>query len=185
MHLTFNPDHVAALLKTSIQARNRIPCLSQMVVRENWRDDLSEERKAALQAEIDQYGYALSIQRDEVCPNKIGPGLWIAGDRGVYLTSNAPLEDLRSAGVRIVAYAAEADPERVARGDWVHVKHASFGPHDGIEFLTAASVTAGLVSGKPYRIFMTPEQLILPVERENMKTIMDRRTPDEVMPSPA
>lgn len=155
MHLTFNPDHVAALLRASVNARERIPCLSQMVIRENWRDDLSEERLATLQAEIDRHGYALSIQRGEVNSDKIGPGLWIAGDRGVYLTSNAPLEDLRSAGVRIVAYAEEADPERVSRSAWVQVKHASFGPHDGIEFLTAASVAAGLVSGKPYRIFMT------------------------------
>ena len=170
MHLTFNPDHVAALLRTSVSARRRVPCLSQMVIRENWRDDLSRERLTMLQAEIERHGYALSIRRDEIC-------LWIAGDRGVYLTSNAPLEDLRASGVRIVAYAEEADPERVSRKDWVEVKHASFGPHDGIEFLAAEFVSAGLVSGEPYRIFMTPEQLILPVA--------GGRSAEHEMPSPA
>lgn len=163
MYLTFNPEHVASLLRTSISAQHRVPCLSQMVDASLWRQDLPRERISALSEEAREHGYALSIRRDEIDEGLVPAGLWIVGDRGVYLTSDAPIDDMRAAGVCAVAYAHEADPYQVEREVWVRAKHASFGSDDGVEFLPAAAVMTGLNPAEPYRIFLTADRLILPV----------------------
>jgi len=65
------------------------------------------------------------------------PGLWLVGDRGVYLCSNGKLAD----GARpLTAYAEECDPNTC--DDWFEVKRRTFGGDDGVEFLDAKQLEA-------------------------------------------
>jgi len=56
-----------------------------------------------------------------------GKGLWLVGDEGVYLMPNTEAE------TRTIAYAKECDPRK--SDDWWHVKRATFGGDDGVEFI--------------------------------------------------
>jgi hypothetical protein len=65
------------------------------------------------------------------------PGLWLVGDHGVYLMSNGKLPD----GARpLVVYAEQCDP--TTSDDWFHIKRATFGGDDGVEFLDGAYLEA-------------------------------------------
>lgn len=65
------------------------------------------------------------------------PGLWLVGDHGVYLMSNGKLPD----GSRpLVVYAEECDP--TTNDDWFHVKRATFGGDDGVEFFDGVHLEA-------------------------------------------
>lgn len=65
------------------------------------------------------------------------PGLWLVGDRGIYMMSNGNLPEGRRP---LVVYAAECDP--TTNDDWFHVKRQTFGGDDGIEFFDAAHLEA-------------------------------------------
>ncbi|WP_429817342.1 DUF3085 domain-containing protein [Ensifer sp. B1-9] len=65
------------------------------------------------------------------------PGLWLVGDRGVYLMSNGKLPD----GARpLVVYAEECDPRTT--DDWFDVKRRTFGGDDGVDFIDAEQLEA-------------------------------------------
>jgi hypothetical protein len=71
------------------------------------------------------------------------PGLWLAGDHGVYLMSNGKLPD----GARpLVVYAEPCDP--TTSDDWFHIKRATFGGDDGVEFLDGTHLEA-MMSASP------------------------------------
>ena len=62
---------------------------------------------------------------------KTTPGILLVGDRGVYIMTNAdPMPDDRT-----IAYAAEADPDRLPFDEWWDAKRDGFGGDDGAEFL--------------------------------------------------
>jgi hypothetical protein len=64
-------------------------------------------------------------------------GLWLVGDHGVYLMSNGKLPD---GAKSLVIYAEECDP--TTNDDWFHVKRATFGGDDGIEFFDGVHLEA-------------------------------------------
>lgn len=65
-------------------------------------------------------------------PEKARRGLWLVGDRGVYIMSNGKLPETRKP---YVCYARECNPSN--GGDWYEYKRRHFGGDDGIEFFPA------------------------------------------------
>ena len=61
--------------------------------------------------------------------NDTGPGLWLVGDRGVYLMPNT------TGNAFTVVYARECDPTKLDFETWWANKRASFGGDDGVEFI--------------------------------------------------
>ena len=65
------------------------------------------------------------------------PGLWFVGDHGVYLMSDGKPPDGASP---LLVYAEQCDP--TTRDDWFHIKRATFGGDDGVEFLDGIHLEA-------------------------------------------
>lgn len=63
-----------------------------------------------------------------------GKGLWLVGDEGVYLMPNT------EAATRTIAYASECDPNKLEFDEWWHVKRATFGGDDGVEFISIEEI---------------------------------------------
>lgn len=128
MRLTFDRTRVHALLEHALAASERRPTFAQLydpAYRKAGREHVSEPEGS----DIDR--------------SRIPAGLWLVGDQGVYLLSNADPGPTRPPEIA-PAYAREADPERLAFEDWWAAKHASFGGDDGVEFLSAASIQSWL-----------------------------------------
>lgn len=68
--------------------------------------------------------------------NNTGRGLWLVGDRGIYLMSNAAI------GKPTVVYATECDPTKLPFETWWEVKQLTFGGDDGIEFISMEDIEA-------------------------------------------
>src|SRR4051794_38666433 len=75
--------------------------------------------------------YGLKPGKDEQ------PGLWLVGDRGVYLLSNGKLAGGQKP---FVVYAEECNP--ATNDDWFEVKRRTFGGDDGVDFLDAGQLEA-------------------------------------------
>jgi Protein of unknown function (DUF3085) len=68
-----------------------------------------------------------------------GKGLWLVGDEGVYLMSNAALAE----GEKLdVVYARECNPETVPFDQCWSVKRQTFGGDDGVEFISLENFEA-------------------------------------------
>lgn len=85
-----------------------------------------------------------------------GPGFWLVGDEGVYLMSNALLNEGEKP---IVVYADECNPKTMPFDDWWSAKQASFGGDDGVEFIDAACVRRAVKDESPVMIDMTAESM--------------------------
>ena len=92
-------------------------------------------------------------------PTKIPAGLWLVGDQGVYLMSNATMSEGQKRAELV--YAAEVDPDKLDFDTWWANKRASFGGEDGVEFLEADLIESWLEStqGTTVQIRMTPESM--------------------------
>ncbi|MCW3782508.1 DUF3085 domain-containing protein [Defluviimonas salinarum] len=167
MRLTFDSDHLERLLDLSEASGNRRANLEQLVDPAFWREDLDPARRTLLEEEIRLHGLAFSAMNTDIDPGKVPAGLHLVGDHGVYIMSNAPIEDVRAAGVDHVAYAAEANPAKVPFDDLWEIKRASFGGDDGVEFLGAEDVRAGIVPGHPYVIDLSPTTIALPARTQD------------------
>lgn len=77
------------------------------------------------------------------------PGLWLVGDQGVYLMSNGdpPLKIHEGQERNVVCYANECNPYTLDFDVWWGNKRAAFGGDDGVDFIEAAIVNAGLKDG--------------------------------------
>jgi hypothetical protein len=163
MLLTFDADHVLKLLELSERAESRWPSLEQLVVADFWREDLASERRAVLDAELKEKGFAFSARNSDVDGRRVPPGLILVGDQGVYLMSNAPMEHviqtLKPQGLKHVAYAAEANPDTLSFDEWWSAKRRSFGRDDGAEFLAAESLRPHLRPGGRFHLDVTPESI--------------------------
>jgi hypothetical protein len=79
------------------------------------------------------------------------PGLWLVGDRGVYLMSNST-DGVHEPGStpentkHVVAFAHQCDPDKCEH--WYENKRAAFGGDDGVEFLDARLIEAALAKAK-------------------------------------
>jgi hypothetical protein len=88
-----------------------------------------------------------------------GPGLWLVGDRGVYLMSNGK-PHLQKPGAEpdhsIVVYAEECNPDKDPDG-WWDAKQAYYGGDDGFDTILIADIDHLLARAK--KLNVTPKQL--------------------------
>ena len=163
MILTFDAKHALQLLALSKSTERRTPIMDQLVQPGYWRDDIEPTRRAMLDAEVKEYDIALSARAEDVDHDKIEIGLILVGDQGVYLMSQAPIEEVRGAGLSHVVYAREVDPTTLPVNEWWAAKRKSFGGDDGTLLLTEDQVKAGCGTGSTLRIDLTPTRIgILP-----------------------
>lgn len=89
-----------------------------------------------------------------------GPGLWLVGDDGVYLMSNARESLAKPDGKKgsLVVHARECDP-KLDFDEWWENKRASFGGDDGAEFLGLAEVKDCLPETGDLVLDVTPTQI--------------------------
>jgi hypothetical protein len=131
MRLHFDAALVRRLLDHSKAAPTRKPTMEQLFD--------GQYRKDGQDVDLDTLAVGSWPTAVDVDPSKLPPGLWLVGDRGVYLMSNgspALLVDPTKT-VNVVAFAAEADPAK--RPDsWWEIKRAAFGGDDGVTFLDLA-----------------------------------------------
>jgi hypothetical protein len=92
-----------------------------------------------------------------------GKGLWLVGDQGVYLMSNAA----RAGDSKpVVVYADECDPQKLPFDEWWENKRASFGGDDGVEFLAPEAFIRMRREDPTHLVIeMGPEQLVLTTTR--------------------
>jgi len=79
-----------------------------------------------------------------------GKGLWLVGDEGVYLMPNT------EAQTRTIVYANECNPAK--SDEWWHVKRATFGGDDGVEFISIEEIeriSAGRPGAQPESLCIT------------------------------
>lgn len=161
MKLTFPRERVLALLEHAEAAPDRRVTLEQTVSAENWRDDLPADRRALLDGEAGEDGFAFSARKEDVDMAKIAPGLILVGDQGVYLMSNGvPGLPVSKRGDN-VAYANEVNPITMEFDDWWDAKRASFGGDDGAEFMPADVIRAFLPPEGDLVMEVTPNAISL------------------------
>ena len=146
MDLTFPKARVRELLEHSKAATTRRPSFTQLyepTLRKDGREPGPDDLPTG----------------DDVDPAKIPPGLWLVGDQGVYLMSNATMTEGQERADLV--YAAEVDPEKLDFDTWWANKRASFGGDDGVEFLEADLIERWLeyAQGDTVHIRMTPESM--------------------------
>ena len=92
-----------------------------------------------------------------------GPGIWMVGDDGVYLMSNAEgvLAADDGSNLHFICYANEVNPKTMEFDDWWSAKRASFGGDDGCDFLKLESVEASLALGGDLQLEVTPSSISL------------------------
>lgn len=144
MQMKFDADHLRKLLDLSKAADERRPNLVQMCSPEFWRDDMDLARRAALEEDAKEFGITFEARIEDVDTDKVLPGLWLVGDSGVYMMSNAPQSDVDASSVPHVCYAQHANPEVDDPADVYDAKRAMFGGDDGCEFLDASIIEAAL-----------------------------------------
>jgi len=160
MILTFDGAGARALLEVSKASENRRPNFVQLCDPDLWRDDLRPDRRAELAKSLEEDGYPAGISEADIDPAKLPAGLWIVGDQGVYLMSNAPIAEVKVAGHKHVAYAREVDPETMGVDDWWEAKRRSFGGDDGADFVDAETLEQAL-TGETLEIDMTPTSMAI------------------------
>lgn len=160
MILTFDAAIVRKLIAASEAATERRATFADLVDPSKWRKDMDASRRARFDEEIADGGFPSGISQDDLDPEMISAGLQLVGDQGVYLMSNAPSADAIAAAGTHVAYARESDPTTMSTDEWHDAKLEIFGGDDGVEFLPAEAVRAGLVDGVDvFKIDLTPESV--------------------------
>jgi Protein of unknown function (DUF3085) len=86
-----------------------------------------------------------------------GRGLWLVGDQGVYLMSNAAIDK------PTVVYANECDPTALPFEVWWEAKRATFGGDDGVDFIRIEEIEA-LVAADSLRPGERPCHLIIGIK---------------------
>ena len=158
--LTFDADHVRALIEASKASTARRATFAQLAGSSDlWRDDLPKERRELLDKQMADEGFALSARESDVDPAKVEPALWLVGDQGVYLMSNAPIDEVKAIREDHVAYAAECDPTKLDFEEWWAVKRATFGADDGGEAIAISEFERPLAAGGPIKMLLSPKEM--------------------------
>ncbi len=128
MRLHINSSSLLTLLEHSRNARERSPTLEQLFDGRFRKDGRDIDMHTA---KISEWPGIHDIDLE-----KIKPGLWLVGDRGIYFMSNGrpPLKDISEPGKNRVVHAIEADPA-IHPDTWHDVKRAAFGADDGAVFI--------------------------------------------------
>lgn len=114
----FPAAEVAKLVELSKNAPKRRPVYSQMID-PAFRLDGKKGDFNARESDVDQ--------------TKIPAGLWLVGDQGVYLMSNAAEQEKNDKGRLPVVYAQGLNPD--VDEDFYEQKRAMYGGDDGSDFL--------------------------------------------------
>lgn len=94
-------------------------------------------------------------------------GLWLVGDQGVYIMSNAPFPQEEGSRKQVVCYAKECDPTHMPFDDWWEAKQASFGPDDGGDFIPLERLIP-LSNLEGLSVELTPKQFtVTPIRNED------------------
>lgn len=163
MIMTFDADHLRALLDLAHKSPILEGSYTQVASPEFWKSDMEPERLAMLTQDAAGSGVSLQATPADVDPEKLVPGLFLVGDEGVYMMANIAMEKVQAAGVSHVAYARETDPKLVTRDTMHSRKSAGFGGDDGVEFIPAAALEGLLPEGGVLRIEITPDQIAIMV----------------------
>ena len=164
MILTFDSNAARDLLKASRDSKNRRPNMEQFYEPEFWRDDLDPAKRTQMLDDLEKNGYPFGIEEKDVDPAKIPAGIWLVGDRGVYLMSNAPIEEVRNAGFKHPVYAREANPGTMENHDWWVAKNASSGGDDSSDFIAAETLEKAL-GPDPLKIDVTQDSLSFKIQK--------------------
>ena len=109
------------------------------------RDDLPAERRAQIIESADDDGFSMSIDpQAEIDASKIPAGIFLVGDDGIYIMSNAADQEKGADGKLPLAYADEANPETMSGEAVYDAKRRIFGGDDGVDFLPAAMIASAL-----------------------------------------
>lgn len=83
---------------------------------------------------------------DNIDHSKVPPALWLVGDQGVYLMSNAKFAEGQKRA--ILAYAEECNPGKLEFDEWYENKRYLFGGDDGGVTLPIEWFQKAVASGK-------------------------------------
>lgn len=125
-----------------------------------WRDDMDPDRRNELMKSLEESGYPSGVREEDTDPEKIPAGIWLVGDQGVYLMSNAPIEEVKAHRENHVAYAVEVDPTKMQFDSWWRAKGESFGSDDGCDFIDEKTLKEGLL-GDTFEIDLTPSSMAI------------------------
>lgn len=161
MRLTFDADLARAYLELSRKSADRRPNFSQLLDPDLWRDDMDPELRRLALADLERDGYTQRVDSTLVDPLKVPVGLWLVGDQGVFLRSNAPIEEVDAAGHKRVAYADEVNPETMEFDDWYAAKRRSFGGDDGVDFLSEENLEVLKLGAKTLEIDISEDSFAI------------------------
>lgn len=166
--LTFDADHVRDLIAASRASTARRATFAELATMpELWRDDMPAERRALLMSEIEADGMAISANEADVDPAMVEPSIWLVGDRGIYLMSNAPIDEVKAIREDHVAYALECDPTKMDFDQWWEAKGRIYGGSDGGESVSVVALEQALAVGGPLRINLREDAIEFVVEAPN------------------
>ena len=153
MILTFDAQTVRNFIEASRNSSNHRATIEQSCMEEYLRDGLDPE---SLNDMLD------GTVAGDYDPARIPEGVWLVGDLGgVYLTSNAPVDEVRAAGFDPVVYACEVDPETMGPDEVYKARKDSFGIMDGVKFIAAEHLEQAL-DDDVLGIDVTPDFVLIP-----------------------
>lgn len=147
MILTFDREHLKRLVAATEAATNFAPTLDQL-----YDPSIRKDRRMPPEGTFPTY--------EDIDTTKVPPALQLAADHGVYLLSNAAV-NLPKGARRDVAYAHEANPDKVPFDEWWDVRARVFGGDDGVEPIPLPDIKAWLAkSNYPNaQLELTPTQI--------------------------
>lgn len=163
--ISFYADKVRKLAQLAVDNPDNLkPCIEQRYSVDFLRDDLDPDRRKAILAEAEN-GFNFDIQGDEIDHLKIPAGVWLVGDEGIYMMSNAKLSapGVLDGPIEHAVQCFETDrrnwPDFDTRYD---TKRRIFGGDDSVIFLPAEFIMAATEGKQVLLIDLTPSQVKLP-----------------------
>lgn len=134
MIVTFETSKVRELISVAKNTKSRRATFAQHYDPSFWRDDLDPDLVSKKAAEIKAHGYTLGVTDDFVDQDKIPASLWLIGNKGIYLTTNASPGD--------ILHSRQTDPALVSP-DQVHIaKDAVYGRDNGFDSMLIEQIEA-------------------------------------------
>lgn len=95
---------------------------------------------------------------DNIDPAKLKPALWLVKDNGIYLMGNAVF--MKGQETAVLAYAVEANPEKLSFEEWWENAGRIMGGDDSCESLRVEWFEKAIASGKPtFRLRITQKSI--------------------------
>lgn len=173
MKIHFPAEHVKALIEVTQTIEGpRTPSQVQMLDANYWRDDLPQERREALELYVleTKWGGEAPTEAD-IDPDKIPPCIWLVGDHGIYLQSNADFDQVKQAmadrGLHHVCYADECNAQTMDVKSLYATKREVFGVRDDKYNLTLETLEYAL-GEEALTIELTPNAMCIRPSPQNL-----------------